>query len=495
MNLAAHLPILPVVVPLVSAPIAVLSRRGAVAFVLATAASWGALALAAALWLQVQRDGVISYAIGNWPPPWGIEYRIDSLSAFVLLLVTGVAAVVLPYCRRSIEAELPREQHYLFYAMFGLCLAGLLGIVATGDAFNVFVFVEISALASYVLIALGRDRRALVASYQYLIMGTIGATFLVIGIGLLYLMTGTLNLADMSQRLAGAADIRPVLTALAFITVGMSLKLALFPLHQWLPHAYGHAPSAVSAFLAATSTKVSIYVLMRFYFSVFGASFVFERVGLAGILLPLSLAAMFVASALAIFQTDLKKLLAYSSVAQIGYITLGLSLESVSGLTASIVHLFNHGITKAGLFMAAGCVVLVTGGSGMNRIAGLGRVMPFTSFAIVLGGLGLIGVPGTAGFISKWSLIVAALEGGDWWIVFAIVLSSLLAVVYVWRIVEAAYFRAPADDTGVARPRLPHSMAVAAWIMIAASVWFGLDSSLTLASAASAAELLLGASR
>jgi multicomponent Na+:H+ antiporter subunit D len=491
MSLAAHLPILQVIVPLVSAPIAVLSRRGGVAFALATAASWAAFGLAVLLWLQVQHQGVVTYEIGSWPAPWGIEYRIDALSAFVLVLVAGVAAVVLPYCRRSVEAEIPPEQHYLFYAIFTLCLAGLLGITATGDAFNIFVFVEISALASYVLIALGRDRKALVAAYQYLIMGTIGATFLVIGIGLLYLMTGTLNLADMRERLEGIGDTRPVLTALAFITVGMSLKLALFPLHQWLPNAYCYAPSAVSAFIAATSTKVSIYVLLRFYFSVFGAGVVFGGVGLPDIMLVLSLAAMFVASALAIFQTDLKKLLAYSSVAQIGYITLGLSFESVAGLTASIVHLFNHGITKAGMFMLVGGAAFIVGGSSMSRMVGLGRVMPLTSLGIVIGGLGLIGVPGTAGFITKWNLIVAALEAGQWWLVFAIVASSLLAVVYVWRFVEAAYLREPAES-GITRREMPLSMLVPAWIMIAASVYFGLDSSLPLGSAGTAAKVLMG---
>jgi multicomponent Na+:H+ antiporter subunit D len=489
-NVAAHLPILQVVVPLLSAPLAVLSRRGNTAFVLTTAASWIAFGVAVSLWWQTHQNGVLSYAIGSWPAPWGIEYRIDKLSSFLLVLVAGVAAFVLPYCRRSIEAELPREQHYLFYAMFALCLAGLLGMVATGDAFNIFVFVEISALASYVLIALGRDRKALMASYQYLIMGTIGATFLVIGIGLLYLMTGTLNLADMSGRISAAADTRPVLTALAFITVGMSLKLALFPLHQWLPNAYTHAPSAVSAFLAATATKVSIYVLLRFYFSVFGAGLVFH-LGLRDVLLVLSLAAMFAASALAIVQVDLKRLLAYSSVAQIGYITLGLSFESQTGLTASIVHLFNHGIAKAGLFMLVGGVVLSLGSSRMSALAGLGRVMPWTSFGIVLGGLSLIGIPGTAGFISKWSLILAALERNEWWLVFAIVLSSLLAVAYVWRFVETAYLREPAQASKAAC-EAPLSMLVPAWSMIAASVYFGLDGSFTLGSAAAAAQFLLG---
>jgi multicomponent Na+:H+ antiporter subunit D len=489
-SIAAHLPILQVVVPLLSAPLAVLSRRGNIAFLLATAGSWIAFAVSLSLWWETQQNGVLSYAIGSWPAPWGIEYRIDKLSSFLLVLVAGVAAFVLPYCRRSIEAELPSEQHYLFYAMFGLCLAGLLGMVATGDAFNIFVFVEISALASYVLIALGRDRKALMASYQYLIMGTIGATFLVIGIGLLYLMTGTLNLADMSGRIAAVADTRPVLTALAFITVGMSLKLALFPLHQWLPNAYAHAPSAVSAFLAGTATKVSIYVLLRFYFSVFGAGLLFH-LGLRDVLLVLSLAAMFAASTLAILQADMKRLLAYSSVAQIGYITLGLSFESQAGLAASIVHLFNHGIAKAGLFMLVGGAVFVMGASRMSTLAGLGRTMPWTSFGIVLGGLSLIGVPGTAGFISKWSLILAALERNEWWLVFAIVLSSLLAVAYVWRFVETAYLREPVRSSKGVR-EAPLSMLVPAWAMIAASIYFGLDASLTLGTATAAAQFLLG---
>ena len=247
-----------------------------------------------------------SYAIGNWPPPWGIEYRVDTLSAFVLVLIAGMAVVVLPFARRSIGAEIAERQHYLFYTMFLLCLSGLLGMTITGDVFNVFVFLEISSLSTYVLIAMGRDRRALLAGYQYLIMGTIGATFIVIGIGLLYLMTGTLNMVDLAQRLPALQGTRPVLAALAFITVGLALKLALFPLHQWLPNAYTFAPSAVAAFLAATATKVAIYVLLRFYYSVFGQPQVFGPLPTAQLLLLLALAGMFAASTMAIFQTDLK---------------------------------------------------------------------------------------------------------------------------------------------------------------------------------------------
>lgn len=494
MSLTQHLPALQVVVPLIAAPLTVLLRRRSLAFVVATAASWVALAIAVTLWLQVADSGTISYAIGNWAAPWGIEYRVDRLSTFVLVLVSAVAAVVLPYSRASIEVEVPPEQHYLFYTMFTLCLTGLLGIAITGDAFNIFVFLEISSLSAYVLIALGRDRRALVASYQYLIMGTIGATFIVIGIGLLYLMTGTLNLADMGHRIAAVQGTRPVLAALAFLTVGISLKLALFPLHQWLPNAYAFAPSAVTAFLSATATKVAVYVLLRFYFSVFGQSQVFGRLPMQEVMLLLALAGMFAASTIAIFQTDLKRLFAYSSIGQIGYIILGISFGSTAGLTATIVHLFNHGVTKGAIFMLLGGVALSMGGTSLTQIQGLGKRMPLTSFAIVVCGLSLMGVPGTAGFVSKWYLILAAIEKGQWWLVFLIVASSLLAAAYVWRFVEAAYFREPRKDTADAGA-VPLSMGLPAAILVAATVYFGLDTSFTVGSAAQAAVLLMGGMR
>jgi multicomponent Na+:H+ antiporter subunit D len=491
MSLAQHLPALQVVIPLLAAPITVLVRHRTLAFVVALIASWTAFVISIALWLLVDANGTLSYAIGSWPPPWGIEYRVDRLSAFMLVLVSGMAALVLPYCPRSIEDEVPARQHYLFYTMFVLCLTGLLGIAITGDAFNIFVFLEISALSTYVLIALGRDRRALLASYQYLIMGTIGATFIVIGIGLLYLMTGTLNIVDMGQRLAAVQGTRPVLAALAFLTVGISLKLALFPLHQWLPNAYTYAPSPVSAFLAATATKVAVYVLLRFYFSVFGQSQVFGLLPMKEAMLLLALAGMFAASTIAIFQSDLKRLFAYSSVGQIGYIILGLSFGSTSGLTATILHLFNHGITKGAIFMLLGMVALVMGGTSLSRIQGLGKRMPLTSLGIVLCGLSLIGVPGTAGFISKWYLLLAALENGQWWLVFLILLSSLLAVAYVWRFVEAAYFREPRKDAGV-DVAVPWSMAVPTALLVAATLYFGLSTVFTVGSASKAAAFLMG---
>ena len=497
MSLAEHLPALQVVLPLISAPVAVLLRRGRLAFAVVTAGAWAAFAIAIALWLQVDADGTISYHIGNWAPPWGIEYRIDRLNSFVLVLVAGMAAVVLPYSRASIEREIPRESHYLFHAMLGLCLTGLLGITITGDAFNLFVFLEISSLSAYVLIALGRDRRALTAAYQYLIIGSVGATFIVIGIGFLYLMTGTLNLVDIASRLGVIDSSRPVLVALAFITVGISLKAALFPLHQWLPNAYTYAPSAVTAFLAATATKVSLYALIRFYYSIFGESLVFEKLPLPQIMLVLSLLAMFAANFIAIFQTNLKRLFAYSSVGQIGYITLGLSFDSVNGLAASIMHLFNHGIAKGAIFLLTGAIVAtMTTRQGVppaptfERLAGLSKQMPITCFGIVIGGLSLIGVPGTAGFISKWYLILAAMEKGQWWLVGAILLSSLLAIAYVWRFVEAAYFCSPPVGQE-AHGEASLSLLIPAWILIAATLWFGFETSFTVGSAVDAARQLV----
>ena len=501
MSLAQHLPALQVILPLISAPLAVLFRRGALAFAIVTAAAWAAFAIAVTLWLQVAADGSIAYHIGNWQPPWGIEYRIDRLNSFVLVLVSGIAAVVLPYSRASIEREIPRESHYLFYAMLGLCFTGLLGITITGDAFNLFVFLEISSLSTYVLIALGRDRRALTASYQYLIMGSIGATFIVIAIGLLYLMTGTLNLADMATKLSAIKSTRPVLAALAFFTVGVSLKAAIFPLHQWLPNAYTYAPSAVSALLAATATKVTLYALIRFYFTIFGESLVFKSLPLPEIMLVLSLFAMFVANFVAIFQTNLKRLFAYSSVGQIGYITLGLSFDSVPGLAASIVHLFNHGVAKGAIFLFIGAIVAnLTTRPGMppaptlDRLAGLAKQMPLTCFGIVVGGLSLIGVPGTAGFITKWYLILAAVEQGQWVLVGAILASSLLAVAYVWRFVEVAYFRA-APAGSPQRGEASWALLIPAYALLGATLWFGFDTSFTLGSALSAAHQLMPFSR
>ncbi len=489
--IAAHLPALQIVVPLLAAPLCLLLRRGALAWGLALVVSWATLAMSAMLLSQVLQDGVISYALGDWAAPWGIEYRVDSVNAFVLLIVAAVGAVILPYARRSVAHEIPAEQHSAFYTAFLLCLTGLLGVAITGDAFNLFVFLEISSLSSYVLIALGRDRRALTAAFQYLVMGTIGATFIVIGIGLLYMVTGTLNMADLALRLPPLGPNRTVLVAFAFLTVGASLKLALFPLHIWLPNAYTYAPSAVTGFLAATATKVAVYILLRFFFTVFGFSFYIGALTLQNLLIPLAVLAVLVCSTVAIFQDNIKRMLAYSSLAQIGYMILGIGMATPTGLTAGIVHLFNHAMMKGGLFLALGCVALRVGSVRLESMQGLGRTMPWTMFAFVLGGLSLIGVPLTAGFISKWYLVQAALEQDSWMLAILVLVGSLLSIIYVWRVVEVAYLR-PAPPGAAAVREAPLSMLIPTWVLIGASIYFGIDTSLTVGVARQAAIMLMG---
>jgi multicomponent Na+:H+ antiporter subunit D len=473
-ELAFHLPVLQVLLPLLGAPICFLLRVESLVRAFTIVVSLSCFAIALSLLGQVIGGDVLVYEFGGWSRPYGIEYRIDILNAFVLVIVSGIAAVVFSAGPGQARRAIPEGREYLFYAAALLCLTGLLGVTITGDVFNVFVFLEISSLSSYILIALGQSRRALMAAFSYLVMGTIGATFLLIGIGLMYQMTGTLNMVDMSQRLAEVGHTRTILVALAFVVVGISVKLAVFPLHHWLPNAYSYAPPLVSAFLASTATKVAYYLLIRFCLGLFGFTLVFETVGIQTLLMPLSILAMFVGSIAAIYQTDFKRLLAYSSVAQIGYMTLGLSLASEAGVAAGLIHVFNHALMKGALFLVAACVSWRMGGTNLAVMKGLGRRMPVTMAAMVVAGLALVGVPGTVGFVSKWALVTAALEQESLWIAFLIMASSLLALVYVWKLVEIAYFATPEAEFEKKEP--PLRLLIPTWILAGASIYFGLFS-------------------
>lgn len=488
----AHFSILQVVVPLLAAPLCLILHRPRLVWLFALVTSTAAFLISSTLLYQVLQTGTIIYELGGWPAPYGIEYRIDQLNAYLLLIVTGIGTVVMLSAHKSIQRELSEDKHTLFYTAYLLCMAGLLGIVATGDAFNVFVFLEISSLSSYTLIALGKDRRALTASYQYLIMGTIGATFILIGIGLMYMMTGTLNMYDLSQRLPEVAETRTVLCAFAFFIVGVCLKLALFPLHLWLPNAYAYAPSVVTAFLAATATKVAVYILIRFIFVVFGVEFSFSIVPLQSAFVILGLSGVFIASVAAIYQDNIKHVFAYSSVAQIGYMILGIGIVSPTGLMATLLHLFNHALMKGALFLALGAVMYRTGSVSISQFEGLGKRMPWTMAAIVVGGLSLIGIPLTAGFVSKWYLVTAALEKGWWPIALLILVGSLLAVIYVWRIVEAAYFKSD-GNIPVEVQEAPLIMLVPTLFLAATNLYFGIDTALPVGVSQLAAQTLFAA--
>ena len=495
-NWLHHIPILIVAVPLISAPICVLFTFGAnrkAAWFWTLLVSWFAFLCSIYLLNHVLENGIISYHLGSWEPPLGIEYRIDLINAFVLLIVSGISAIAIPFGRLVVDKEIEPDRQILFYTTYLLCLTGLLGVTITGDAFNIFVFLEISSLSSYVLIAMGvrSDRRALTAAYNYLILGTVGATFFVIGLGFLYMVTGTLNIMDLSDRLTHLADNKAVHAGYAFIIIGLALKVALFPMHVWLPNSYTYAPSLISIFLAATATKVSIYVLLRFLFTVFGFSFDFIPLTLTFIFLPLAITAIFFGSVGAIYQTNIKRLFAYSSVAQIGYIVMGIALSNTIGLTAAVLHIFNHALIKGAIFMAAGCLVFRVGKLTTYTIRGLGKEMPWTFAALVLAGLSLIGIPTTVGFISKWYLLLGIMENGWWPIIPLIVIGSLLAVVYMWKIIEAAYFfQAPQDRAPV--KEVPLELLIPLWVLVGCNFYFGIQTEITIGIAKEAATILLG---
>ena len=490
MNLMDHLPVLVVIIPLLAAPMCVLLGNSRLAWFVALVASWLSFAVAIELVIQASNHGPISYWLGGWEPPWGIEYRIDVLGSYVLLIVSAIAAMVMIAAKESVRKEITESRIVYFYAAFMLAFAGLLGIVATGDAFNVFVFLEISSLSSYALISMGKDRRALNASFTYLIMGTIGATFILIGIGSLYMMTGTLNMADLAARLPEVADSRTVRAGFAFLTVGIGLKLALFPLHLWLPNAYAYAPSVVTAFLSATATKVAVYLLLRTILVIFGIDFSLGLMPLDNLLLILGLMGILTASLVAIYQANIKRMLAYSSVAQIGYMVLGIGIATSTGATAAIIHLFNHALMKGALFIALAGVAYRIGSTTIQDISGLGKKMPWTMAGIVVGGLSLIGIPPTIGFISKWYLVLAALEQNMWPVAMMILIGSMLAVIYIWKLVETAYFGKP--DEYKYYQEAPLSILLPLWALVLANIYFGIHTDVSVDLAKSAATALTG---
>ena len=485
------LPALQIAVPLLSAAVCLLVRRARAAWAVAMVVAWASFASACVLLSRVLQSGPISYAEGGWRPPWGIELRIDLLNALVLLVVTGICAIVLTASPRSLDQEIWREHHHKFYALYLLCMTGLAGMTITGDAFNIFVFLEISSLSSYALIAQGTTRRALTSALQYLVMGTIGGTFILLGIGMIYMVTGTLNIVDMAVQLAAVGPNRTVLVALACIGVGTGIKLAVFPLHIWLPNAYTYAPAIVTAFLAATATKVAYYVLVRFVFSVFGAS--------SGLRRAATRRGADAARDCRHVRRLVRRHLPGRHQAHAGLLERrpdrlhGARSEPRLGHRPDRRHRppLQPRPHEERALPGDGGVAAADRLDPPRRLRGLGRRMPLTMAAFVVAGLSLIGVPLTVGFVSKWYLVIGALEGGLWPVAVLILLSSLLALIYIWRVVEVAYFRQAPDDA----PEIdeaPLSLLVPIWVLVGATVFFGVFTSLSVGLASAAARMLLG---
>ena len=398
------------------------------------------LVLSLHLLKEISISGLIIYEFGNWEPPWGISFKIDGVNIGLQLLFSIFALISTFYSRKIFLSEIDSRDSGKAYSLWLLAIGSLNGIILTNDIFNLFVFLEISALASISLIALGagQNRKALLAAFNYLIIGAIGATFYVIGVGFAYAMTGTLNMNDLVIQLAQYSDGQlAIFAGMSFMLIGLMVKAAIFPVHIWLPPAYSYAPSAVSTLLAALATKTILYFFVRLLYEVFIIYPSYLSLFLDFVLYPLSLLAIFIGTLIAIYQDDIKKLLAFSSIAQIGYITLAFSLKDHSGITSGFIHIFNHALIKGGLFMAVGYfAILQKDRVTLTSLKGFGYKYPITSFALLICGLSLIGLPLTNGFISKLYLFQALYTNQMYFSIALVAVSSALAVAYFWKIVE-----------------------------------------------------------
>lgn len=492
--LTLHAPALLVVAPLIAACAAALAPSGRIGWMISVTGSVFAAWMALALVGETARHGLVTYTFGGFAPPLGIGFHIDGLGAMMALLISCAGAIASIYSGHALAAEVRAEKHTLVQAGFLLCQSGLLGLVSTGDAFNAFVFLEVSSIGAYALVAIGesRDRRALPAAFNYLIMGTIGATFYLIGLGFLYAATGTLNMADMAARLATLSDSTVVQAGFAFIVVGLGIKAAMFPLHGWLPGAYAYAPSLVSIFLAATATKASLYLLARFVFDVFPHDAAFGQAFIHWVLAPLGATAAIVCSLQAIFEKEVRRILAFSSVAQVGFILLGLSVGAASGFSGAMLYLLAHALLKMTLFMAIGGLALSLRFRTLEDIAGIARDAPWSATALAIGAASLAGAPLTVGFLAKWRLIEDALQAGQVWIVVVLAVASLLTLLYVGRMIEAVFFRA--SPAGAQRAKeAPVGALVPLFVIAGLCIWFGVDASLPKQLASSASHALMGA--
>jgi len=421
-------------------------RKAKVAFFATMLASFGSVILSSYNVFRVWRNGPLSYHFGGWLPPIGIEYVLDPLSSFVALAVNGIAFFVLWHSGGVQERELPGKS-VPYYALTLLFLCGANGIIVTGDLFNLYVFLEIFSLAAYGLIGIG-EKQAPVASFRYLIMGTVGGSFYLLGIGYLYIVTGSLNMADVRNILPHVPGNPAVATALSLIVIGMGIKMAVFPLHGWLPDAYTYAPSTSSALVAPIGTKIAAYAVIRILFFVFGVDFVSRTLPVTDVIAWLSAIGILYGSVMALAQNEMKRMLAYSSIAQIGYIGLGIGLANPLGYIGAVLHILNHAFMKGALFLVAANLRKKTGQSDISMLdATLRKKLPWTMAAFTVAALSMIGIPPTAGFFSKWYLALGAIDRGNWVFLAVILVSSLLNAAYFFRILEKVYLAPPPGQT------------------------------------------------
>ncbi len=395
----------------------------------------------------------LHHYMGGWPPPIGVEYVLDHLSAFMVVIINLIGLIAVVYPPAPGLYEVPRKG-IPTYALILLLLGGLNGTVLVGDLFTLYVFLAIYSVATYGLVSLGGDR-AMVASLRYLILGTIAGGFYFLGVGFIYFTVGTLNMADAANLLPAFYDSPTIMAAVALIVVGMGVKLALFPLHVWLPDAHSYAPPVVAALLAAIQVKAAAYVIVRIMLTVFQPEYFTDTLPVTTVIVVASAGGIVFGSVMAIAQSDFKRMLAYSTVAQIGFVGLGIGLANPLALVGGLLHILNHAFMKSCLFLVAGGIKHQTGLQQIPRFAGLGRKMPLTMACFTVAALSMIGIPPTAGFFSKWYLVLGSIDAQNWAVVAVILLSSLLSAVYFFRAIEKIYTKSSEGEPAVEQANEP----------------------------------------
>jgi len=350
------------------------------------------------------------YDVGGWVPvggmPVGISMVVDGLTVLMLLVVniTGFIAGLysIPYLSRYTDRD-------RYYTLFLLLMAGLNGVVVSGDLFNLFVFLEITAISAYALVAFGVGAEELEASFKYQVLGGIASLFILLAIAMLYYATGTLNLAGISQSLVRQGNKIPLIFISGFFLAGFGLKAALMPFHAWLPDAHPSAPAPVSAMLSGVVIKVlGVYAMCRVFFNVLSVTPDFMLV-----LRIMAVTSMILGVYLALGQWDFKRLLAYHSISQVGYVVLGIGLGTPLGIAAGLFHLVNHTAFKSLLFLNAGAVEYSTGTRDLKRMAGLGRLLPVAAWTSLVASFSIAGIPPFSGFWSKLFIVIACLQAGQ----------------------------------------------------------------------------------
>jgi multicomponent Na+:H+ antiporter subunit D len=414
-------------------------------FPTALAAVSASLLAAVFLMRRVVVHGPQIYRLGGWDPPWGIAYFVDAVNGGILILVCLVGLINLVATRGDAAAQFENRQG-AFYSLYLLFLTGLLGIVITGDLFNLYVLLEIASLTGYALIGMGGERSR-ISALNYVFMGTIGASLYLLGVGYLYITTGSLNIMDLAALLPKAETVFLVKVSFLLCLVGLFVKMAFFPLHSWLPNAYSHTANPCASLIAPLTTKVMLYVMVRLVLSVYGPEFAFDKLPIAELIPWLAVAAIAAGSVLAYKQTRLRRLLAYIIVVEVGYMVGGFWLGNAAGMTGAILHILNDAMMTLCIFLAAGAVAARHQADSFPDLQGLFRKMPFTMTAFVVAALSIIGVPPTCGFFSKWYLLTGSVAAGQYGFTAALVLSSLVNVLLFFKVIEIGYFE-PLSDEG-----------------------------------------------